>query len=167
MPSSSQNNNSFNIDARIINSFLTGTLGSFKEMVRIEPSVGRPVITSDSTNHRWEVSGAIEITGEFEGMIALRLPSVLAEKILEKRGTPILNQAERQNLIRKFVDRLIQKVSEKAAAELSGYDISIIPPYTVYGKNHKINWPADNPIIGVTLRTSMGSFELATSIYKS
>ena len=164
MFSSPQNDNGIHIDAGIVNSFLTSTSSSFTEMVRTEYSYGQPSLVEDSATHRWEISGIIDVSGECEGKIALRLPSVLAEKSLERIGTPINNPAGRQNIMKKFVNSLVSRIIINAAADLSRYDINLVKPYTVYGKNHRIEWSGRSPIIGIPIRTAIGTLELEAGI---
>ena len=160
----SPNSKNIRTDTIIINSFILGTSASFNEMVKISPSYGRPSIIEDSINHRWEISGVIELSGECKGLITVRVPSVLAEKVLEKRGASFDNPVERELLVTKFVKRLINKTTIQTAPKLAQYDLSLKKPYTVYGKNHKINWSGNSPIISVPFRTALGTFELQSNI---
>lgn len=152
------------IDAQIVNPFLNGTLRVFREMLFFEPDYGKPFLVKDSSAHRWEISGIIGMVGDGEGIVALRIPSVLAEKLLDKTGVIVENEAERPKILNGFVSELVNMISSRATADLGKYDLRLTPPFTVQGKNHRISWPAKKPIIGVPFRTVYGSFEVEVSI---
>ena len=152
------------IDAQIVNPFLSGTINVFRQMLSFEPEHGSPFLVKDSANHRWEISGIIGMVGDGEGIVALRVPSVLSEKLLEKTGVVIESENERPKIMSGFISELVNIISSQATANLDGFDIRLTPPFTVQGQNHKISWPSSTPIIGVPFRTHYGSFDVEVSI---
>ena len=152
------------VDAKIVNPFLSGTIKVFQEMLYMKPDYGKPFIVERQQTHRWEISGIIGMVGDGEGIVALRLTTFLLEKLLEKTGLQIDSEDERPQIMNGLISELVNVISSKATAELGDYQIRLTPPFTVQGKDHKISWPSQTPIIAVPFRTQYGTFEVELSI---
>ena len=152
------------IDANIINPFLNGTIAVFEQMLYMKPDYGKPFLVERGINHRWEITGIIGMVGDGEGIVALRLTNFLLEKLLDKTGLQIDSEEERPSIMNGLISELVNVISSKATAKLKDYEIRLTPPFTVQGKNHKISWPSQTPIIAVPFRTQYGPFEVELSI---
>jgi chemotaxis protein CheX len=104
------------------------------------------------------------LTGSAIGIVALRLPRMLADKLLVKSGVEWNGEEERASLCDGMVGEMVNIISGNAAGHLAGYDIEISVPIVVQGENHTIAWPERAPIIGVPFTTDYGPFMIDISL---
>ena len=149
------------MNVKIINPFLNATSNMLKQMFGLEANSGAPYVMDTMGGHRWEISGLIAITGDSRGVVALRMHHVLVDKLLEKSGVKVANEAERSEVINGMVGELINIVSGNAIGEIQGYNLDISVPMIVQGTNHSISWPKIAPVICIPFRTSAGDFEVS------
>lgn len=149
------------MNVNIINPFLVATSGMLQSMFGLSCDVGTPYVLDNLLSHRWEISGLIAITGDTRGIIALRLHSVLVNKLLVKSGVEVENEAEREDTINGMIGELVNIVSGNAIGNIEGYNLDISVPVIVQGENHRIAWPKIAPVVCVPFRTSAGDFEIA------
>ena len=74
------------MNASYINPFLAATLNLFKTTFSVSATPGEPYVLNDLLKHRWEISGVMVMTGSAIGVIAIRLTSLVSNKLLEKSG---------------------------------------------------------------------------------
>jgi len=148
------------MDAAIINPFLNAALSLFKGMFEVTAVPGQAYLLAEQINHRWEISGILGVTGDYHGIVAFRLPKLLADKLLEKSGVSTNNEQERLEMVNAMVGELTNIISGNASADLSDASIEISPPVVVLGANHQIAWPKIAPVIGMPFATPYGPFEI-------
>ncbi|AFG37030.1 chemotaxis protein CheX [Spirochaeta africana] len=148
------------MQAKIINPFLAAAIALFKDTFGLEAVAGEIYAVQDQINHRWEISGVLGITGDHHGVVALRLPRVLADKMLHKSGVHTRDEHERQEMVNNMVGELTNIIAGNAANQFEDADIDISPPVVVLGAHHEIHWPRIAPVIGIPFRTPAGPFEV-------
>ncbi len=148
------------MDVAIINPFLSASQDLFKNMFGIEAKAGAAYILGEQMGHRWEISGVLGITGDFHGIVAFRLPRMLADKLLEKSGVTTATEAERKETVNGMIGELTNIISGNASNQFADKAIDISPPVVVIGENHQISWPKIAPVIGIPFLTPFGPFEV-------
>ncbi len=148
------------MDVAIINPFLSASLDLFKSMFGIEATPGAAYLLNDQVGHRWEISGVLGITGDYHGIVAFRLPRMLADKLLEKSGVTTANETERADTVNGMIGELTNIISGNASNQFADHSIDISPPVVVLGNNHQISWPKIAPVIGIPFSTPFGPFEV-------
>ncbi|MDD6295636.1 MAG: chemotaxis protein CheX [Treponema sp.] len=149
------------MDVKIINPFLTASAFVFKTMFGIEATSGAPYLMKRTIGgHSWEISGILGLTGEFDGIIALRLHKVLAKKMLERSGLYYKDEETREELESGMIAEVANVISGNAISAVKDFMLDIAPPVVIYGKDHTIAWPKGYPIIGIPYTTSLGPFEV-------
>ncbi|GAB6089577.1 chemotaxis protein CheX [Spirochaeta dissipatitropha] len=148
------------MQAKAINPFLTAAMNLFSESFGIEATPGDIYVVGDQINHRWEISGVLGVTGDHHGIIAFRLPRVLANKVLDKSGVQTGSDQERREMVNGMVGELTNIIAGNAANSFNDGHIDISPPIVVLGENHEISWPKIGPVLGIPFRTAHGPFEI-------
>jgi chemotaxis protein CheX len=148
------------MEATVINPFLTASIQLVQTMFRLEATSGAPYLMGKEIAHRWEISGILGVTGEYQGIVALRLSRVLANKMLERTGLKTNSEDERQDLLFGMIGEMVNVVAGNAS-NLIADRIDISPPVVVYGQNHSIAWPRTIPVIAIPFVTDLGPFEVA------
>ena len=148
------------MDASLINPFLNATLNLFETMFRITATPGKPYVMGKELGHRWEISGILGVTGNYEGLVAVRLSRVLADKMLERSGILTSSEDEREDTLFGMIGEMVNIVAGNASSTIAR-TLDISPPIVVYGQNHIISWPRTIPVIGIPFTTSIGPFEVA------
>ncbi len=133
-------------------------------MYALTPTYGKPFLVDNSGGHRWEISGVIGMVGSYEGIVVLRVTTVLATKLLEKSGLVITEESERLQIMNEMISEFVNIISGTALPEIKDKNIELTPPFTVKGKNHTLSWPSKAPVIGVPFFTNWGPFEVQVSI---
>jgi chemotaxis protein CheX len=150
--------------AAYINPFLTATIELFERTFGISPQAGAPFIEERGHKHRWDVSGVMVLTGSAIGVVAIRLPRYLADKLLVKSGVQWKGEGEREQLCDGMIGELVNIISGNASGQLTDYDIEISLPIVVQGANHTISWPERAPIISLPFSTDLGPFMVSVSL---
>jgi chemotaxis protein CheX len=152
--------------AIIINPFLNATINLFTQMFHLQPTPGTPHVVDRFGNHRWEVSGVISFLGSHTGVVVIRMPRMLADKLLKRTRMTFENEKEREQMINEMVGEFTNIIAGNAIGPLyeKGIDLEISPPIVVQGKNHRIHWPHHAPIIGMPFTTDIGPFTVDVSM---
>jgi len=129
-------------------------------MFVLDATASQPYVLGREVGHRWEISGIIGITGDYQGVVSVRLSTVLANKLLEKTGVKTANEEERSDLLYGLIGELINIIAGTTISSIHA-SIDISPPLVVYGQNHTIAWPKTIPVIAIPFITSLGPFEVA------
>lgn len=153
------------MNASYINPFLAATLNLFKTTFSVSATPGEPYVLNDLLKHRWEISGVMVMTGSAIGVIAIRLTSLVSNKLLEKSGLTYSSTIERETLIKEMVGELVNIIAGNASNKLDEYDINISVPFVVQGKNHTVSWPSKAPVISIPFTTPFGPFEVNVSVF--
>ena len=152
--------------AVIVNPFLNATINLFDRMFHLVATPGEPHLVQGFGNHRWEISGVISFLGSHTGVVVIRLPRLLADKLLARTGMTFENEKQREHMINEMVGEFTNIIAGNAAGPLQakGIDLDISPPIVVQGKNHRIHWPNHAPIIGMPFTTESGPFTVDVSM---
>ena len=154
--------------AIIVNPFLVATINVFKHTFRLEARPGTPHLVDAFGHHRWKVSGVISFLGTHTGVVVIRLPALLATKLLDRSGIELDRDdpKARERMVNELVGELTNVIAGNATGPLSqdGIDLDISPPIVVQGKNHRIHWPNHAPIIGMPFTTDIGPFAVDVSM---
>jgi chemotaxis protein CheX len=152
--------------AVIINPFLEATMNLFGRMFDLKAEPGKPHVIETFGNHRWEISGVISFLGSHTGVVVIRLPRVLADKLLKRTKLKFTSEEERERLVNEMVGEFTNIIAGNAVGPLqaNGFDLDISTPVVVRGKNHRIHWPNGAPIIGMPFTTEGGPFTVDVSV---
>ncbi len=148
------------MDASVINPFLGASIEMFQTMFQIEAVPGPPYIMGKEVAHRWEISGVIGVTGGYQGIVAIRLSRLLANKMLERSGITTSSEEEREQTLYGMIGELINIIAGNATNEIP-QAVDITPPIVVYGQNHSFAWPRAIPVIAIPFATTLGALEIA------
>ena len=148
------------MDVKIINPFLTAVINIFDEMFSIIVNPGIPFLHEEESAHRWNISGILGVTGDYQGIVCFRLHKVLADKMLAKSGINTSSEKERKEMVYEMIGELTNIISGNAASAINHANIEISPPAVIMGENHKISWPRSMPVIGIPFTSSSGPFEV-------
>lgn len=148
------------MDASVINPFLGASIQMFQTMFQIEAVPGAPYIMAKEVAHRWEISGVIGVTGGYQGIVAIRLSRLLANKMLERSGITTTSEEEREQTLYGMIGELINIIAGNASNEIP-QAVDITPPIVVYGQNHSFAWPRAIPVIAIPFVTTLGPLEIA------
>ncbi len=155
------------MDVTIINPFLTAAMNLFAQMFDLEAQANAPFILEGENKHRWEMSGILGMTGDYHGIVAFRLPRLLADKMLVKTGIHTTTEAERLDTLYGMIGEITNIIAGNAATGISHAAIDISPPVVILGENHEIAWPKALPVIGIPFSTKAGPFEVDVCFKKT
>jgi len=152
------------MDVAYVNPFIKSTINAFKTMLDIEVTPGEPVLKKTS-EHCYDVSGIIGLSGSAQGAIALSFPKMMALKIVSK----LLEQEVKVvgPELSDGIGELTNIVAGSAKAELAAatnHTLSISLPNVVVGKNHSVTRPSGIPGILVPFSSPMGDFGMEVSL---
>ena len=109
-----------------------------------------------------EVSGIIGLAGETTGSVVLSFSRDTAIKVISKfAGHPY--QALGSDVL-DGVGELINIVAGNAKKDLTDFKIVISLPGVITGRDYRIHWPEQVPVISVPFTTSAGDFTLNVSL---
>jgi chemotaxis protein CheX len=148
------------MDVALINPFLSAAMSLFDQMFDLSATPGAPFILDPKSAHRWEITGLLGVTGDYQGIICFRLHRILADKMLAKSGVETNGEEERLDMANEMVGELTNIISGNAAGNLPDCAIEVSPPAVIIGENHMISWPRSIPIIGIPFTTQSGPFEV-------
>ncbi|MBR0155478.1 MAG: chemotaxis protein CheX [Treponema sp.] len=148
------------MDVKVINPFLNATLQTFKQMFQVESKNNEPFVVDVISGHQWEVSGLLGVTGDYSGVVAVRLHKTLAFKLLELSGLTDILPDEKLELSQELVSEVTNIISGSAVSALSSYNLTVSPPVTITGKDHVISWPKNYPVVGIPFITPYGPYEV-------
>jgi len=129
-------------------------------MFGIEVQPGTPYLLGEEIKHRWEISGILGLTGDYQGLVGFRLPRLLADKMLEKSGIKTKSEEERQETVYGMIGELTNIISGNAASAIDHVSIDISPPVVIFGENHHIAWPKTIPVVAIPFTSANGPFEV-------
>ena len=150
--------------AAYINPFLVSTIHLCKTTFNVTATPGEPYILKNLLKHRWAISGVMVMDGSAIGVVAIRLPEILANKLLERSGLEYSTNDEREELIKEMVGEMVNIVAGNASTTLKDYNIDISVPFVVQGENHSVSWPQRAPIVSIPFNTPFGPFEVNVSM---
>jgi chemotaxis protein CheX len=148
------------MDVTVINPFLTACENAFKTMFNLTPEHKAPYLLDVLANRHWEISGLLGLTGDYTGVLAFRLHTVLAAKMLETSGMQSDSPEENKELTSQLVSEFTNIIGGNAASAVTHKNINITPPVVITGKDHIISWPRNYPVVAIPFVTQFGPFEV-------
>ena len=148
------------MDVQIINPFLSAAMNLFASMFDLEAQANPPFLLEGENKHRWEMSGILGMTGDYHGVVAFRLPRILADKMLQKTGIQTKTEDERLETLYGMIGEITNIIAGNAATGIVHASIDISPPVVILGENHEIAWPKSLPVGGMPFMTTAGPFEV-------
>ncbi len=148
------------MDVTIINPFLTATINLFQNMFALEAQPGIPYVLEGEIKHRWEISGLLGLTGDYQGLVGFRLPRLLGDKLLQKSGILTKGEDERVETVYEMIGEMTNIIAGNASSEIKSASVDISPPVVVRGENHEIAWPKAMPVVAIPFTTNSGPFEV-------
>jgi chemotaxis protein CheX len=148
------------MEVTIINPFLVSTMNLFTNMFGITVTAGTPYLLEGEIQHRWEISGILGLTGDYQGLVAFRIPRMLGDRMLEKSGVETKTEAERKDTVYGMVAEMTNIIAGNASSAIDHVSIDISPPLVIRGENHQITWPKGMPVIGIPFTSPNGPFEV-------
>lgn len=148
------------MDVSIINPFLSSAVNLFENMFSITAQAGTPYLLEESGKHRWEISGILGLTGDYQGIVGFRLPKILGDKMLERSGIITKTEEERQETVYGMIGEMTNIIAGNASSAIDHASIDISPPVVILGENHHIAWPKTMPVIAIPFTTPNGPFEV-------
>ncbi|HPO02010.1 MAG TPA: chemotaxis protein CheX [Treponemataceae bacterium] len=129
-------------------------------MFSIDARAGEPYLLGDELKHRWEISGILGLTGDYQGLVGFRLPRLLADKMLERSGIETKTEEERQETVYGMIGEMTNIIAGNASSAIDHASIDISPPVVIFGENHRIAWPKTMPVIAIPFSSPSGPFEV-------
>lgn len=148
------------MDVKVINPFLNATLNTFERMFSITSTNKEPFLLDPNSGHPWEVSGILGVTGDYSGVVAVRLHKILAFKLLELSGLTDIKPDEKLELSQELVSEFTNIISGNAVSSMPNVSLTVSPPVTITGKDHVISWPKNYPVVGIPFNTTYGPYEV-------
>lgn len=155
------------MDVTIINPFLSATVNVFQNMFGITATPGTPYLLEGEIKHRWEISGILGLTGDYQGLVSFRLPRALGDKMLEKSGIVTKTESERKETVYGMVGEITNIIAGNASSAIDHARVDISPPVVIRGENHEITWPRSLPVIGIPFTSPNGPFEVNVCFKKN
>ncbi|MBN2658615.1 MAG: chemotaxis protein CheX [Spirochaetales bacterium] len=150
-----------------INPFLNATLNLMENMTGRIPIPGQKSLLQHFHSHRWDVSGVIGVTGNAEGIIAIRMTRNMVERLLDASNIFYDDMEEFNDLTNSLIGEIANVIAGNALSEISQYNLNITVPIVIQGKDHTIAWPRNNPIIVIPFSSAYGPFEVCVSLKES
>ncbi|MBB6480436.1 chemotaxis protein CheX [Spirochaeta isovalerica] len=147
-----------------INPFLNSTLKLMENMIGRMPMPGQKSLLQNFHSHRWDVSGIIGVTGNAEGIIAIRMTKNMVEKLLAASGVFFSDVDEFNELTNSMIGEIANVIAGNALSDISQYNLNITVPIVIQGKDHTIAWPHNNPVIVIPFSSAFGPFEVCVSL---
>jgi chemotaxis protein CheX len=151
------------MDTSLVSAFAEAAKSTFRDMFGLDAALSGTHELSSSEDHGWELTGLIGLAGHLHGVVAVRLSSELAARLLAGSGVKAGSEAERRQLEGGLVGELCNIIAG-AAATAGKLDFEIAPPVVVRGPNHKIGWPSIAPVVALAFSLDGGSFEVDTCV---
>ena len=156
------------MDVAYVNPFINSTISTLKTMINLEVTPGKPVLKKQSSEHVFDISGIIGLSGSAQGSIALSFPKLMALKIVSKMLEQEIKVIGPE--ICDGIGELTNIVAGAAKAELAvktNHSLSISLPNVIIGKNHSVMRPSGLPGIMVPFASSIGNFAMEVSLKTS
>lgn len=150
-----------------INPFLNSTLKLMENMTGRTPIAGKKSLLQNFHSHRWEVSGVIGVTGNAEGIIAIRMTKNMVEKLFAASDIFFTDMNDFNELTNSMVGEIANVIAGNALSEISQYNLNITVPIVIQRKDHTIAWPHNNPVIVIPFSSAFGPFEICVSLKES
>jgi chemotaxis protein CheX len=148
------------VTSSLIMPFVRSTMQVFTQMVKIQPTIAKPHLKTDS-GASYDVSGIIGFSGEIVGSVVVSFEIAAAQKLVSALvGMDIDADAP------DFVDaigELANMIAGSAKKEL-GRNSNITVPTVIIGKGHMIGRLSGVPCMVIPCHTPVGDFAVEVNI---
>ena len=148
------------IDVKYINPFISSAINAIETLTGVKPVLGRPFIKSPTAEMKYDVSGAIGLSGRIQGLISMNFTEeVICPLVAKMLGTDI---ARIDGQVCDAVGELanITVGSAKEAMDEMKISFKISLPMVIAGRYQSHNCPLGVPCIVVPFKTDYGEFTI-------
>ncbi len=149
------------MDVSYVNPFLKATNETFKTMIGIDVKMSAPIVKKTSEHH-YDVSGVIGLSGEAQGTIALSFAKTTSLKVVSKMTGMDLKIVGAD--LTDGIGEIANIVAGYAKQYLTEFKISISLPNVVIGKSHELAAPSGVPTIVVPYECEFGQFAVEVAL---
>lgn len=149
------------MDVSYVNPFITSTLDTFKTMLNVEATPGKPTAKKEPFSI-YDVSGIIGLAGDAQGSIAISFPKIVALKVVSA-----LLGTELKVIGPELVDgigEIANIITGNAKQFFNDYNLSISLPNVVVGKDHVLSGQKGIPTLVVPFNCPFGKFAIEVSL---
>jgi len=149
------------MDVNLVNPFLKATTDTFKTMMGIELQMDKPVVRN-STDHQYDVSGVIGLSGEAQGSIAISFSKITALKVVSKMLGVELKIVNAD--LTDGIGEIANIIAGYSKQYLTDYKVSISLPNVVVGSGHELIAPSGVSTIVVPYTCELGEFAVEIAL---
>ena len=139
--------------AEHVNPFLKSTVETFKTMVGLAATPGKPYLFESGST---DISGVITITGDIHGTVAIAYPRGTALKISSKFLGEDIN--ELNSSVNDCIGELSNIITGFAKKDLQSLRVSISLPKIMLDQSPTAYMPKGVPIMCIPFNSEIGSF---------
>jgi chemotaxis protein CheX len=144
-----------------VNPFITSTIKTFKTMLNVDVSPGKPQLKKD-TVPSYDISGIIGLSGDAQGSIALSFSEETALNVVSGMlGVAVQNVGTE---LTDGIGELANIIAGFAKQDFKDFKLSISLPNVIIGKNHRISSPSGADAIKVPFTCQLGEFCMEVSL---
>jgi len=130
-------------------------------MIGIDVVMGKPII-KETSEHHYDVSGVIGLSGEAQGTIALSFDKIASLKIVSKMIGMELKVVGAD--LTDGIGEIANIVAGYAKQYLTEFKVSISLPNVVIGKSHELAAPSGVATIVVPYSCELGRFAVEVAL---
>jgi chemotaxis protein CheX len=149
------------MDVSFVNPFLKPTNETFKMMIGIDVKMSAPIV-KETSEHHYDVSGVIGLSGEAQGTIALSFSKPAALRVVSKMLGMELKIVGAD--LTDGIGEIANIVAGYAKQYLTEYKVSISLPNVVIGKGHELAAPSGVSTIVVPYTCELGDFAVEIAL---
>jgi len=149
------------MDVSFVNPFLKATNETFKTMIGVEPTMEKPIV-KNTTDHHYDVSGVIGISGEAQGTIAISFSKLAALKVASKMLGADLKIVGPD--LTDAIGEIANIIAGYAKQYLTQYKVSISLPNVVIGSGHELVAPTGVSTVVVPYKCELGDFAIEVAL---
>lgn len=148
------------VDVKLIIPFINSVRQVFQTMVKVEATIGRPQLKTDSVAV-YDVSSIIGFSGDVIGNVTISFQLRAAQKLVTAFAGMNIDPSSSD-----FIDAVgeLANMIAGAAKKDLGTAASITVPSVVIGKDHKIARLSEVPCIVIPCNTPVGDFAVEVNI---
>jgi chemotaxis protein CheX len=138
-----------------VNPFLKSTIETFKTMVNLAVTPGKPYLLKDGSD-KADISGVITISGDINGIVAIAYPQSTAIKLSSKfLGEEI---KELNSSVADCIGEIANIITGFAKKDLQSLRLSISLPKILREQKPSMDMPKEVPIMCVPFDSEIGNF---------
>jgi len=149
------------MDVSFVNPFLKATNDTFKMMLNMEPVMEKPIVKNTSEHH-YDVSGVIGLSGEAQGTIAISFSKITALKVASKMLGSELKIIGPE--LTDAIGEIANIIAGYAKQYLTQFKVSISLPNVVIGTRHELVSPTAAKTVVVPYKCEVGEFAVEVTL---